>query len=78
MLQSNNRVLQGVIECHRVLEGVTEFYRVLQSISSASTWTNFWACFLEKNIIRLCVCEPVVGCARSEVRSLSFCYIRYE
>ena len=34
------RVLQSVIECCRVLQ----CYRVLQSISSASTWTNFWAC----------------------------------
>ena len=48
MLQSVTecyRVLQNVTECYRVLQSVTECYRVLQSISSASTWTNFWACF---------------------------------
>ena len=28
-----------------MLRSVTECYRELQSISSASTWTNFWACF---------------------------------
>ena len=28
-----------------MLQSVTECYRVSQSISSASTWTNFWACF---------------------------------
>ena len=52
------RVLQSVTVCYRVLQSVTEYYRVLQSItnyyrvlrvlqcfSSASTWTNFWACF---------------------------------
>ena len=47
------RVSQGITECftecHRVLESITEYYRVLESIteyykSSASTWTNFWAC----------------------------------
>ena len=32
-------MLQIVTECYRVLQG-------LQSISSASTWTNFWTCFL--------------------------------
>merc|ERR1711873_48328 len=40
------RVLQSVTEYNRVLQNITEYYRVLQSISSASTWTNFWACFL--------------------------------
>ena len=45
------RVLQSVTDCYRVLQSVTECYsvrecyRMLQSISSASTWTNFWACF---------------------------------
>ena len=39
-------VLQSVTECYKVLQSATECYRVLQSISSASTWTNFWACFL--------------------------------
>ena len=49
------KVVKGVTECYRVLQSVTEYcrvlqsttecYRVLQSISSASTWTNFWACF---------------------------------
>ena len=38
------RVLQSVTECYRVLQIVTEYYRILQSNSSASTWTNFWAC----------------------------------
>ena len=28
-----------------MLQSITEYYRILQSISSASTWTNFWACF---------------------------------
>ena len=37
-------MLQSVEECYRVSQGVTECYRVLESISSASTWTNFWAC----------------------------------
>ena len=53
------RVLRSVTECYRVLQSVTEYYRVLQSItnyyrvlrvlqcfSSASTWTNFWACLI--------------------------------
>ena len=49
------RVLKGVTECYRVLQSVTEYcrvlqstteyYKVLQGISSASTWTNFWAGF---------------------------------
>ena len=38
------RLLESLIECYRVLQSVTECYRVLQSISSASTWSNFWAC----------------------------------
>ena len=38
------RVLENVAERYRVLQSVTEYYRILQSISSASTWTNFWAC----------------------------------
>ena len=38
------RVLQSFTECYRVLQSITECYRVLESISSASTWTNFWAC----------------------------------
>ena len=41
------RVLQSFTECYRVLQSITECYRVLESISSASTWTNFWACFSE-------------------------------
>ena len=58
VLQSDTecyRELKGVTECYRVLQSVTKYckvlqsttecYRVLQSISSASTWTNFWACF---------------------------------
>ena len=53
------RVVKGVTECYRVLQSVTEYcrvlqsttecYRVLQSISSASTWTNFWACLRSSN-----------------------------
>ena len=39
------RVLKGVTECYIVLHSITECYKVSQSISSASTWTNFWACF---------------------------------
>ena len=50
------KALQSVTECYRVLQSVTECYRVLQSISSASTWTNFWAClygiFLDQNKVR--------------------------
>ena len=48
MLQSFTecyRVLQSITEYNRVLQNITEYYTVLQSISSASTWTNFWACF---------------------------------
>ena len=30
-----------------MLQSDTECYRVLQSNSSASTWTNFWACWFE-------------------------------
>ena len=40
-----NRVLLSVTECYRILQSITEYYRILQGISSASTWTNFWACF---------------------------------
>ena len=40
-------MLEGVTECYRVLQSITECYRVLQGVSSASTWTNFWACFYE-------------------------------
>ena len=43
------RVLQSITECYRVLQSITEYNRVLQSISSASTWTNFWACFSHNN-----------------------------
>ena len=43
------RVLQGVTECYRVLQSITECYKVSQSISSASTWTNFWACFFSRD-----------------------------
>ena len=39
------RVLQSVTDCNKVSHSVTECYRVLQSIFSASTWTNFLACF---------------------------------
>ena len=37
-------VLHSVTEYNRVLQIITEYCRVLQIISSASTWTNFWAC----------------------------------
>ena len=47
------RVLQSITKYYRELQSITENYRVLQSIrkyykdqSRASTWTNFWACFL--------------------------------
>ena len=47
------RVLLSVTECYKVLQSVTGCYRILQRIteyykdkSSASTWTNFWACYL--------------------------------
>ena len=49
MLQSIKeyyRVLHSITEYYRVLQSITEYYRVLQSVSSASTWTNFWACLL--------------------------------
>ena len=46
-------VLQSVADYCRVLQSITEYCRVLQIItkyykdtSSASTWTNFWACFI--------------------------------
>ena len=44
------KVLQSITECYRVLQSIAEYYRILQSITlqsvfSASTWTNFWACF---------------------------------
>ena len=44
------RVLQSVTEYYRVLQSIAECYRVLKSISSASTWTNFWACWTENTI----------------------------
>ena len=51
-MQSITEVLLSVTECHRVLQSVAVCYRVLQrktayykDKSSASTWTNFWACF---------------------------------
>ena len=53
------RVLQSVTECYRVLEcySVLQNITVLQSIakyykdkSSASTWTNFWACYIYGSI----------------------------
>ena len=37
-----------------MLQSVTEYYRVLQSVSSASTWTNFWACLF-------CTCRDGLG-----------------
>ena len=58
MLQSFTkcqRVLKSVTEYYRVLQSITEYNTVSQSIteyykvkSSASTWTNFWACFFFK------------------------------
>ena len=42
------RVLQSITECYRVLQSITEYFRVLQNICSASTWTNFWACSVNK------------------------------
>ena len=45
MLQSiteYHRVLKSITECYRVLQGITKYYK---DKSSASTWTNFWACF---------------------------------
>ena len=38
-------MLQSVTEYYRVQQSITDYYRLIQSISSASTWTNFWACF---------------------------------
>ena len=40
------RALESFTQNYRVLQSITEYCRVLQSVSSASTWTNFWACFL--------------------------------
>ena len=40
------RVLESFTEYYRILQSNTEYYRVLRSVSSASTWTNFWACFV--------------------------------
>ena len=44
-----------------MLQSITEYYRVLQSISSASTWTNFWACFLQSCATNQTV-HPIVQC----------------
>ena len=54
------RVLPSVSEFYRFLQNITEYFRVLQSIreccrvsqiiSSASTWTNFWACYCRNHI----------------------------
>ena len=38
-----------------MLQGVTECYRVLQSISSASTWANFWACYFTFTFLPNCL-----------------------
>ena len=53
------RVLQSITEYYRVLQSITEYYRALEIItnyykdkSSASTWTNFWACFI--NFVFVC------------------------
>ena len=49
-------MLQSVTEYNGALQSIREYYKVLQSItkyykdkSSASTWTNFWACFLGRH-----------------------------
>ena len=52
------RVLKSVTVCYRVFQSITECYRVLQSISSASTWTNFWACFFKNRIYPEFVLSP--------------------
>ena len=45
-------MLQSVTVYYKVLQSITEYSRLLQSISSASTWTNFWACFLRHSVYR--------------------------
>ena len=49
---ANNHKEHRISEYCRVVQSNTEYYIVIQSItkyykdkSSASTWTNFWACF---------------------------------
>ena len=43
-------VFLSISEYYSVLQYITEYYRVLQSISSASTWTNFWACLFQFSV----------------------------
>ena len=79
-------VLQSITEfyrVYRVLQGITKYYRVLQSItkyykdkSSASTWTNFWACFCKTIFIT----RPtqLAELFRSEIDPELFSYNAYD
>ena len=40
------RVLQSIKEYHKVPQNTTKYYK---DKSSASTWTNFWACWLSNS-----------------------------
>ena len=44
----NARLCQSRPEYARVSKSMPEYARVLHSNSSASTWTNFWACFFKE------------------------------
>ena len=81
MLQSVTeyyRVLQSITEYYRVLQSITRYNKVLQSIkeyykdkdkSSASTWTHFWACFLDNRFMQCITCISL-QLERAEVRPL--------
>ena len=65
-------------EYYRVLQSITKYYKVLQSItkyykdkdkSSASTWTHFWACFLDNRFMQCITCISL-QLERAEVRPL--------
>ena len=49
-----------------LLLSVTEYCRVLQSISSTSTWTNFWTCLSCFSFLSSCfvaaLFQPLVEC----------------
>ena len=44
-------MLQSVTVYYKVLQSNTKYYRILQSVSSASTWTNFWACWSKGGLV---------------------------
>ena len=72
------RVLHSITQYYRVLHSIREYYRVLQIItkyykdkSSASSWTNFWACFSQA-ISSLLKAE--VNCIHALFWALFFCH----